>query len=35
VTSVGGEDEAWYYRENWRHLWERTGALDWLMQVSG
>ncbi|OIO71047.1 MAG: hypothetical protein AUJ57_07615 [Zetaproteobacteria bacterium CG1_02_53_45] len=30
-TSVGGEDEAWSYRQCARDLWEKTpGALDWL-----
>ena len=35
VTTLGGEDEAWYYRQSWRGVWERTGALDWLRQVAG
>ena len=35
VTTLGGEDEAWYYRESWRGVWESTGALDWLRQVTG
>jgi tetratricopeptide (TPR) repeat protein len=35
LMSVGGEDEAWCYRQSWRSLWESSGALDWLRQVSG
>lgn len=29
-VSVGGKDEAWVYRENYRELWVRHGAIDWL-----
>jgi hypothetical protein len=32
---VGGEDEAWYYTQDWRSVWETGGALDWLRQVLG
>ena len=35
LMRVGGEDEAWYYRQDWRGVWEKSGALDWLRQVSG
>lgn len=35
LMTYGGEDEAWYYRQSWRGVWERTGALDWLRQVTG
>lgn len=35
LTTLGGEDEAWYYRQSWRGVWERSGALDWMRQVSG
>jgi tetratricopeptide (TPR) repeat protein len=35
VTTLGGEDEAWYYRQSWRDVWESAGALDWLRQVTG
>jgi tetratricopeptide (TPR) repeat protein len=35
LTTLGGADEAWYYRQSWRGVWERTGALDWLRQVTG
>jgi hypothetical protein len=31
--TVGGKDEAWLYRSEHRHLWERQGALDWLAQA--
>ena len=30
MMTLGGDDEAWYYREDYRPLWERTGALAWL-----
>lgn len=33
--SVGGEDEAWYYRMDFLSSWETTGALDWLKQALG
>jgi hypothetical protein len=35
VTTDGGEDEAWYYRQLWRGVWESTGALYWLRQATG
>ena len=35
LMRVGGEDEAWYYRQDWRGVWETCGALDWLRQLSG
>lgn len=35
LMSLGGKDEAWFYRQSWRGLWESSGALDWLRQVSG
>jgi hypothetical protein len=35
LMSLGGEDEAWYYRQSWRGVWERSGALDWLRQETG
>ena len=34
LVSLGGEDEAWYYRQDWRGVWERSGALDWLRQAT-
>ena len=34
LMTFGGEDEAWYYRQSWHDVWERTSALDWLRQVS-
>ncbi len=31
MVSIGGEDQAWLYREHHRALWENTpGALEWL-----
>ena len=35
LMQIGGEDEAWYYRQDWLSVWESGGALDWLRQVSG
>jgi hypothetical protein len=35
LVTPGGEDEAWYYRQTWRALWQQTGALDWLRQAAG
>lgn len=35
LMSLGGEDEAWYYRQDWRGVWESSGALDWLRQAIG
>jgi hypothetical protein len=31
MVTMGGDDEAWYYRQDFRGLWERTGGLAWLM----
>lgn len=31
--SIGGEDEAWLYREDALSLWQRHGALNWLRKV--
>lgn len=31
---IGGEDQAWLYREEMRDLWQDTpGALDWLKKI--
>lgn len=35
LITHGGEDEAWLYRTDWRHVWEATGALVWLKSVAG
>lgn len=35
LMSLGGEDEAWYYRMDWHQVWLQTGALDWLSRVQG
>jgi tetratricopeptide (TPR) repeat protein len=32
AITVGGDDEAWYYRIDWLELWAKTGALSWLEQ---
>jgi hypothetical protein len=34
TVTVGGEDEAWYYRMDWLGVWERLGALDWLNKAA-
>ncbi|HET8898727.1 MAG TPA: hypothetical protein VFN09_08170 [Rhodanobacteraceae bacterium] len=28
--TLGGDDEAWFYRQETLSLWEQLGALDWL-----
>lgn len=33
LTTAGGEDETWCYRQSWRAVWENTGALDGLGQL--
>jgi tetratricopeptide (TPR) repeat protein len=32
-TTVGGKDEAWYYREDNLDVWEQSGGLAWLGQM--
>ena len=32
-VAVGGDEEAWLYREAHRELWRQRGALDWAAQV--
>ena len=32
-STLGGKDEAWYYREDNLELWERSGGLKWLRQA--
>ena len=34
-VTVGGEDEAWFYRRRWHAVWRNTGALDWLKRSAG
>jgi tetratricopeptide (TPR) repeat protein len=34
-VTAGGEDEAWLYRQQWRAVWQSTGALDWLKRAAG
>ena len=34
-VTVGGEDEAWFYRRRWHAVWLNTGALDWLKRAAG
>lgn len=29
-VTMGGEDEAWYYRMDWLPVWKESGALAWL-----
>ncbi|MBI4996457.1 MAG: hypothetical protein HZC22_06070, partial [Rhodocyclales bacterium] len=35
LITVGGEDEAWFYRQHWRAVWEKSGALAWLRRAAG
>jgi tetratricopeptide (TPR) repeat protein len=35
IITVDGEDEAWFYRQRWRGVWEATGAMAWLRQAAG
>jgi tetratricopeptide (TPR) repeat protein len=32
-VTLGGKDEAWYYRQDHLSLWQQQGALDWLRQA--
>ena len=34
TVTIGGEDEAWYYRMDWLPLWQELGALAWLKKVA-
>jgi tetratricopeptide (TPR) repeat protein len=29
-VTVGGKDEAWYYREDYLDIWQQSGGLEWL-----
>ncbi|HEU0186723.1 MAG TPA: SEC-C domain-containing protein [Gallionellaceae bacterium] len=33
--TMGSDEEAWLYREEFRSLWERLGALPWLAELAG
>lgn len=33
-VTMGGEDEAWYYRMDWLPVWKETGALAWLKKAA-
>jgi hypothetical protein len=33
-VTMGGDEDAWIYRTDWRYVWESSGALDWLQQAS-
>ena len=33
-VTIGGDDEAWYYRMDWLPLWQETGALAWLKKAA-
>lgn len=33
--SPGSAEEAWIYRDNFRKVWEKTGALPWLFGLAG
>ena len=32
--TVGGKDEAWYYRMDWLKVWARLGGLGWLQKAA-
>ena len=32
-VTMGGEDEAWYYRMDWLPVWKESGALAWLKKA--
>ena len=32
-STLGGKDEAWYYRENNLEIWQQSGGLAWLRQA--
>lgn len=29
-VTMGGKDEAWFYREDYLDIWQQSGGLDWL-----
>ena len=31
-VTVGGKDEAWYYREDYLDIWQQSGGLLWLIK---
>ncbi|MDP2826460.1 MAG: SEC-C metal-binding domain-containing protein [Sulfuritalea sp.] len=33
TVTIGGDDEAWYYRMDWLPLWQEFGALVWLKKA--
>lgn len=33
-VTMGGEDEAWYYRMDWLPVWKESGALAWLKKAT-
>lgn len=33
-VTLGGEDEAWYYRMDWLPVWKESGALTWLKKAA-
>lgn len=35
IVTVGGKDEAWYYRTDHLDVWKSSGALKWLHQSTG
>ena len=34
-VTVGGDDDAWYYRADWSYAWQQGGAFDWLRSMAG
>ena len=35
MVTVGGKDEAWFYRKDHLDIWQSSGGLEWLRQQSG
>lgn len=34
MVTVGGKDEAWFYREDYLDIWQESGGLEWLKKQS-
>ncbi len=34
MVKVGGKDEAWFYRQDHLDIWQSSGGLEWLQQLS-
>ncbi len=33
-VTVGGKDEAWFYREDYLDIWQQSGGLEWLRNAA-